>query len=145
MFKLTNFLVEDFVKCQFVSLLQILLHDAANTANMRERGGWGGLQREREKRIGLMHTIVMRSLRWIQHETKLRGDVSLLPRLLFVILALVWASPRHLSPKQSRCREGKAHGRLQGSQERNTLPWEQVIMRVRLGRINQLAHPTQAY
>lgn len=39
MFKLTNFLVEDFVKCQFVSLLQILLHHTANTANMRGRGG----------------------------------------------------------------------------------------------------------
>ena len=36
MFKLTDFLVEDFVKCQLVSLLQILLHHAANTANMRE-------------------------------------------------------------------------------------------------------------
>lgn len=85
MFKLTDFLVEDFVKCQFVSLLQILLHHAANAANMRE---WGG-----EKRIGLIHTIVIRSLRWIRREPKLRGYVSILPRLLFVILALVWASP----------------------------------------------------
>lgn len=38
MFKLTDFLVEDFVKCQFVSLLQVLLHHTANTASMR---GWG--------------------------------------------------------------------------------------------------------
>lgn len=141
MFKLTDFLVEDFVKCQFVSLLQILLHHAANTVNTRGWGDGGG----GGERIGLIHTIVIRSLRRIRHKAKLRGYVSLLPRLPFVILALVWASPRHLSPKQSSCREGEARGRLQGSRERNTLPWEQVIMRVRLGRINQLAHPTQAY
>lgn len=40
LFKLTDFLVEDFVKCQFVSLLQILLHHAANAANMGGEENW---------------------------------------------------------------------------------------------------------
>lgn len=74
---------------------------------------------------------------------KLRGYASLLPGLLFVILALVWASPCHLSPSSRAAGRAKHTGGLQGSRERNTLPWEQVIMRMRLGRINQLAHPTR--
>lgn len=41
MSKLTNFLVEDFVKCQFVSLFQVFLHHTANTVKMKGWGGWG--------------------------------------------------------------------------------------------------------
>ena len=40
MLTLTNFLVEDFVKCQFISLLQVLLHHTANTVNT-VWWGWG--------------------------------------------------------------------------------------------------------
>lgn len=39
--RLTNFLVENFVECQFISLLEVLLHHAANTVN-RGRGGRRG-------------------------------------------------------------------------------------------------------
>lgn len=47
MFKLTNFLVEDLVKRQFISLLQILLHHTANTVNTRwGRGGRSELKRK---------------------------------------------------------------------------------------------------
>lgn len=94
-----------------------------------------------------MHTIVMRSLRWIQREAKLRGDVSLLPWLLFCYpgLGLGLSSPP-VPPQAVKLQGGQSTWEAdRGSRERNTLPWEQVIMRVRLGRINQLAHPAQAY
>lgn len=106
-----------------------------------EHEGMGG----EKKRIGLIHTIVIRSLRWIRHELKLGDYVSILPELQLVIPALVWVSPLPPVPRAFKLREGEAHGRLQRSWERNKLPWEQVIMRTRLGRINQLAHPKQAY
>lgn len=106
----------------------------------QEGTGWGG-----EKRSGLIHTIVIRSVRRMWREPKLRGYVSIPTRLLFVILAWVWTSPCHLSPSSQAAARANHRGGCRGSRERNTLPWEQVIMRMRLGRINQLAQPTQAY
>lgn len=134
MFKLTDFLVEDFVKCQLVSLFQVFLHHTANAADMK--GGRGGGEK---KRIGLIFTVAIRSLRRIRREPTLEDYVSILPRLLSVIPAWVWASPRHLSPSS------QSTGEAAVERERNMLPWEQVLMRMRLGRINQLARPTQAY
>lgn len=65
---------------------------------------------EREKWINSCHCYQTTEADTTQ--AKLRGYASLLPGLLFVILALVWASPCHLSP--SRGQGGKAHGRAAG-------------------------------
>lgn len=115
MFKLTDFLVEDFVKCQFVSLFQVFLHHTANAANMK--GGEG-----EKKRIGLIFTIVIRSLRRIQREPTLKDYVSILPRLLFVIPALVWASPCHLSPGSQTAGRAKHRGGCSGAGRETCFP-----------------------
>lgn len=111
-FKLTNFLVEDFVKSQFVSLFQVFLHHTANAANMK--GGEG-----EKKRIGLIFTVVIRSLRRIRREPTLKDYVSVLPRLLSVIPARVWASPCHLSPSIQTTGRPKHRGGCSGAGEKH--------------------------
>lgn len=115
MFKLTDFLVEDFVKCQFVSLFQVFLHHAANAANMK--GGVG-----EKKRFGLIRTIVIRSLRRIQREPTLKDYVSIPPQLLFVIPALVWASPCHLSPSSQTAGRAKHRGGCSEAERETCFP-----------------------
>lgn len=70
----------------------------------------------------IIHTIVNSSLRRIRHEAKLRGYVSILPRRLFVILALVWASPCHLSPSSQAAGRAKHPGGCREAERQTRCP-----------------------
>lgn len=85
-------------------------------------GWWWWGEGGEKKRIGLIHTIVIRSLRGIEHEAKLKDYASILPRLLFVILALVWASPCHLSPSSQTAGRAKHREGCRGAWRETSYP-----------------------
>lgn len=90
--RLTNFLVENFVKRQFIPLLQVLLHHTPDTVNIR----WGtGRERERS----WLHTAAWSPFnRGLGKENISKSASLLLHHIQCVIPAIVWGSPWHLSP-----------------------------------------------
>lgn len=130
MFRLTNFLVENFVKCQFISLLEVLLHHTANAVNTK----WWG----RRRRIGLINTITKSYATIISSQR----CSSCPPPAIYVIPPKVWDSPKPSVPRHSICGEGRAtHGRLQWNLERDMLPWGQVLMRIKRRENESISTP----